>query len=221
MRAPPWAPSVANSSTRVGSVDPPSREDHARHHRLARRLFHHQSYARHRAGKYHLNLVPSLHFRHALADQNGGELRVSDDLLGIGVVDVLAVDPHPHPDQSLGLAADLGGGDEEERPVLIDPDDGLIERDVFLGVDRVHRDDFGLGVRRKLLVRTRGLNVGGRGRTADRGQEHGRHTDRTEDSFHFRLQPLDYAKEFRRATDWPADLWSDSRWQPVPLAWLA
>ena len=34
-------------------------------------------------------------------------MTVSDDLLGVGVVDDLAVDPHPHPDQPLARASPI------------------------------------------------------------------------------------------------------------------
>src|SRR5262245_46126800 len=140
-------------------VDSPSGEDHAGHHRLAGWLLDDQPNARLRTRKDHLDAVPSLHFRHALADQDGREAWVADVLLGVGVIDVLAVEAHPHPDQPLGLAADLRGRHDEEGARFIDSDDALFLLDVLRRVSRVHRDDLGLGVTRQLLLRARRLKV--------------------------------------------------------------
>src|SRR5712675_2706778 len=88
----------------TGSVDPPAGEDDAGHHGFARGLLDDQPNAGLRTRIDHLNLVASLEFGHALADQNGGGTRIGDELLGVGIVNVLAVDPHPHPDHALVLA---------------------------------------------------------------------------------------------------------------------
>jgi hypothetical protein len=47
-----------------------------------------------------VTLSPFFSSATALRDQDGGERRIGDDLLGVGVVDVLSVDPPPHPDQT-------------------------------------------------------------------------------------------------------------------------
>src|SRR5262245_29387495 len=140
-------------------VDPPTGEDHAGHHRLAGRLLDDQPNAWLGTREDHLDAVPALHFRHTLADQDGREARIADELLGVGVVDVLAVEAHPHPDQPLGLAANLRGRHDEEGPRFINSDDALFLLDVLRRVGRIHRDDLRLGVGRQLFLRARSLKI--------------------------------------------------------------
>ena len=74
-----------------------------------------------------------------LANRHGGVLG-RDGLLGVGVVDVLAVLSQPQPIGTLtaaARAANLAGGDDEVGAGLLDRHDALVVLDFLGGVDRV------------------------------------------------------------------------------------
>src|SRR5436853_6664075 len=87
-----------SAKTRVtpGLIDPPCREDHAGYHGFTRGLLDHEPYVGSRGREHHFDPVASLHLSNALADQPGREA-VTDDLLGVRIIDVLSVLAHPYP----------------------------------------------------------------------------------------------------------------------------
>src|SRR5215813_2100793 len=206
---------------RDGSVDLPGREDHTGHCRFAGRLLVDETNARRGARDHRIDLVSLLVFAHPLRDHDGREFGVRDHLLAVAVVDVLAVRLEPEPDQARAApAADLNPDDREVGAGLIEDYHALVILDALRGISRRHGDKLGLvGFFHNLVFLARGLKIAPGRESARRGENHGRPTHCTEESFHRYLPlELDYVKEFRRATGWasPTGGWNrDFGWLPL------
>ena len=167
-------------------MDLECRKNDARHHGFTFRLFHDQTEARRRPGVDHFDRVAILQHQHALGYQNGGEGRVGNHLLGVGIDYILAVNLDPESYRTRSFSADLGCRHQEVHPFDMDCSDTGPIGDACACV-HYHPDDVRFGVRRELLLVARGLHERCRKGTASRGQKRGRDQHCPQSSFHLQF----------------------------------